>query len=109
MANRHLAPELLERVAERFKALAEPSRLQLLQRLKQGEATVGELVTQTRFTQANVSKHLLLLLSLGFVERRKDGLFTRYRLADKDVFRLCDLMCDRLDRELKSRKRILQG
>ncbi len=107
MGNRHLTPELLQRVAERFKALAEPNRLLLLQSLKAGGATVGELVERTGLTQANVSKHLQLLLGLGFVERAKEGLFTRYSLADKDVFRLCDLMCGRLDRDLQSARRAL--
>lgn len=107
MAHRTLTPELLERVAERFKALAEPSRLQLLQFMKAGELTVGDLVERSGLTQANVSKHLQLLLALGFVRRRKEGLFTHYRLADDDVFRLCDLMCGRLNRDLKARQKAL--
>lgn len=109
MSNRHLTPELLQLVAERFKALAEPNRLLLLQSLKPGGATVSELVDRTGLTQANVSKHLQVLLGLGFVERAKEGLFARYRLADKDVLRLCDLMCGRLDRDFQSTRRALGG
>jgi DNA-binding transcriptional ArsR family regulator len=104
MERRHLSPELLERIAERFKALGEPNRLELLQCLRGGEATVGELVERTGLTQANVSKHLQLLLALGFIVRRKEGLFTCYQLADRDVFRLCELMCGRIGRDLKTRQ-----
>jgi DNA-binding transcriptional ArsR family regulator len=107
MSHAELSPDLLASVAERFKALAEPTRLLLLQCLRGGEATVSDLVQRTGLTQANVSKHLHLLLTLGFVARRKEGLFAYYRLADKDVFRLCDIMCGRLERELKARERML--
>ncbi len=102
-----LSPELMAGVAERFKALAEPARLQLLQCLRTGEASVSSLVQETGLTQANVSKHLQLLLRLGFVTRRKDGLHAYYTLADKDIFRLCDLMCGRMKRELKAQQRLL--
>lgn len=104
-----LPPALLASIAERFKALAEPTRLQLLQALRSGEATVSELVQRTGLTQANVSKHLSLLHGLGFVARRKEGLFTHYRLADRDVFRLCDLVCGRIERELRAREHSLRA
>ena len=100
-------PPLLGLVAERFKALAEPVRLQILNCLRAGEMTVTALVAETTLGQANVSKHLQLLHSLGFVTRRKEGLFVYYLLADQSVFQLCDLMCGRLEKELKARGRLL--
>lgn len=102
-----MGADLLAMVAERFKALAEPARLQLLQALRGGEQTVSELVEATGMSQANVSKHLQLLHAQGFVARRKEGLFAFYSLADDDVFRLCDIMCGRLDAEVASRRRTL--
>lgn len=102
-----MTPELLALVAERFKALAEPARLQILNLLRAGEMTVGELVEQTSLSQANVSKHLQLLHSLGFVKRRKAGLYVYYALADRRVFQLCEIMCSRVDAELKTRRRLL--
>lgn len=107
MSRKELSPELLAGIADRFKALAEPTRLQLLQCLRAGDTTVSDLVERTGLTQANVSKHLQLLLGLGFVARRKEGLYAIYTLADQDVFRLCDLMCGRMERELRARQRIL--
>jgi hypothetical protein len=41
------------------------------------------------------------------VSRRKDGLYVRYRLADQDVFRLCDIMCSRLQRDVANRRKLL--
>lgn len=94
-----LTPEVLALIAERFKGLAEPARLTILNCLRAGELSVSELVEESGLGQANVSKHLQVLNSLGFVKRRKDGLFVYYALADKSVFQLCDIMCSRLEAE----------
>jgi DNA-binding transcriptional ArsR family regulator len=106
MSEYPLTPELLGLIAERFKALAEPARLAILNALREREMTVSELMQATGLGQANASKHLQFLHALGFVERRKDGLHVHYRLADEDVFRLCDIMCGRLVREADVRNRL---
>jgi DNA-binding transcriptional ArsR family regulator len=90
---------MFEQVAQRFKALSEPARLRILDALRGGELTVGELGARTSLNQANLSKHLQLLHALQFVTRRKDGLFVYYRLASPDVFVLCDIMCGRIARQ----------
>ena len=102
-----MSPQLMDLVAERFKVLAEPARLQILSQLRDREMTVSDLVEATGMGQANVSKHLALLLSLGFVARRKEGLFAFYELADNRVFQLCDLMCARIESELTTRRKAL--
>jgi DNA-binding transcriptional ArsR family regulator len=106
MAEPILTPELLELVAERFRALGEPSRLQILNALRTGEKTVGELLAETGLGQANASKHLQLLHAHGFVTRRRDGLHVHYRLADDSVFDLCNIMCGRIDEEIRARSRL---
>lgn len=90
-------PELLVLIAGRFRALAEPARLAILQALRNSEHTVTELVEMTGLTQANVSRHLQQLLASGFVNRRREGLFAYYALADADVLALCDIMCSRVE------------
>jgi DNA-binding transcriptional ArsR family regulator len=107
VARSTLSPELLQLVAERFKALAEPARLEILNALRDGEMTVSELVDATGLGQANLSKHLQLLLAHGFVLRRKEGLFAYYALADRDVFKLCDLVCGRLASEAAVRRKVV--
>jgi DNA-binding transcriptional ArsR family regulator len=88
---------MIPAVAERFRALAEPARLFLLRALMaRGEQSVNELVTVTGLQQANVSKHLQVLHAHGFLRRRKHGLFVYYALADRQVAKLCDLMCRRV-------------
>ena len=107
MGKRELTPEVLVMIAERFKALAEPARLQILHCLRSGEMTVTELVEEAGLGQANVSKHLQLLHAMGFVARRKEGLFVYYTLADRSVFELCEVMCGRLEAETKARRKLL--
>jgi DNA-binding transcriptional ArsR family regulator len=102
-----MTPELLRLVAERFRVLGEPARLDILNALRHGELTVTELAAATGLAQANLSRHLQLLHATGFVRRRKAGLFVHYALADRDVFRLCDIMCGRLAAETKTRRRAL--
>lgn len=109
MSQRKMTPALVSMVAERFRALAEPARLQILSCLRDGEMTVGELVDATGLGQANVSKHLHFLHAANFVARRKEGLYTYYVLADRDVFKLCDAMCGRIERELASRHKALSA
>ena len=75
---------------------AEPARLEILETLRSGEQTVSEIVERTGLGQGNVSKHLQLLFTHGFVARRKEGLNVFYVLADPAIFHLCDIMCDRV-------------
>lgn len=109
MSPKRLTPEMITLVAQRFAALAEPARLHIMQALRGGERTVGDLVEVTGLGTANVSKHLQLLHGAGFLTRRKEGLYVYYGLAGEDVFTLCDIMCGRLQAEAKSRQKVLAG
>ena len=91
-----LSREALELVAQRFRALGDPTRLALLQALFEAERTVQELSARAGTSQANTSKHLALLLEQGLVARRRDGLFMRYRVGDPSLERLCRVVCDSL-------------
>ena len=91
-----LPVEALEIVAQRFRALGDATRLALLQALFDGERTVQELCAMTAVSQPNASKHLTLLLEQGLVARRRDGSFTRYRIADASLQPLCHLVCGSL-------------
>jgi len=94
-----LPKEALEKVASYFQALSEPTRLSLLNLLRNGEHNVGELAQLTGFTPANVSRHLALLTSHGLVERESRGTSAYYRIADPSVYQLCDLVCGTLARQ----------
>ncbi|HEX5848016.1 MAG TPA: metalloregulator ArsR/SmtB family transcription factor [Rubrobacter sp.] len=101
---RRLSSAAMGMVAERFKVLSEPMRLRLLYSLMDGEKNVSELVAETGSAQANVSRHLSVLLDAGILGRRKEGTSTHYHIADESIFELCNLVCgsiyDRLAAEL---------
>jgi DNA-binding transcriptional ArsR family regulator len=91
-----LSREALELIAQRFRVLGDATRLALLQALFERQRTVQELCALTGASQANASKHLALLLEQGLVARRRDGLFTRYWIADPTLERLCRVVCGSL-------------
>jgi DNA-binding transcriptional ArsR family regulator len=96
-----LPKEALEKVASYFQALSEPTRLSLLNLLRDGERNVGELAQLTGFTPANVSRHMALLSSHGLVTRESRGTSVYYRMADPSVYQLCDLVCGNLARQFE--------
>lgn len=98
--NQRLEPETLEAVADRFKVLAEPARLAILNVLREGPMSVTTLIDETGLNQANVSKHLQLLYTHGFVQRQRDKSWVYYSIADRSVFSLCEIMCGQLDRHV---------
>jgi DNA-binding transcriptional ArsR family regulator len=82
-----------ELVARRLKALADCSRLSVLQNLCGGEKSVTELVAGTGLGQTNVSKHLRILKTEGFVCARRDGRNVRYRVSGSLHEEICRLVC----------------
>ena len=106
----HPLPEaLVELVAQRFRVLGEPMRIKLLDRLRDGEATVGELQRELDATQQNVSKHLGILYDAGMVSRSKRGNHTVYAISDPGVFELCEQVCGGVRRQLSELEAILQA
>jgi DNA-binding transcriptional ArsR family regulator len=103
-----LSDELVELIAERFRVLSEPTRIKLLERLGEGEASVLELTALIGTTQQNVSKHLGVLQRAGIVARRKHGNFAYYRVVDEAVFSLCEVVCGSLRQQVDSRHRLLE-
>ncbi len=95
-----LADPLVDLIAQRFRVLAEPMRIKLLDHLRDGDATVGELREALGASQQNVSKHLGILYSAGMVARTKDGNHARYSIADEGVFELCEQVCGSVRRQL---------
>jgi DNA-binding transcriptional ArsR family regulator len=96
-----LPPEALKEVSLYFQALAQPARLQLLNLLRGGDRSVGELAGLCGFTAANVSRHMALLTRQGLVEREGRGTSVYYRIADPAVYALCDVVCDSISRRLE--------
>ena len=104
MKQRELSGQAMDLIAGRFRLLAEPMRLIIINTLGEEELSVGHLVSAIGAGQANVSKHLGMLLEAGVVARRKEGLYVFYRVADRTVFELCEAVCSSLNHHLVSQE-----
>lgn len=94
-----LKADQLERVAALFRAFAEPTRLAIIQELKSGEMSVSEIVGRLSTSQANISKQLKMLHEAGLVRREKRATQVLYAIKEPMVFKLCTLVCDKLNRD----------
>jgi DNA-binding transcriptional ArsR family regulator len=104
-----LSDPLVEFIARRFRAMGEPMRIRILDRLRDGELSVGELAEALDTSQQNVSKHLALLVEAGILGRRKDGNRHCYRIVDATVLGICETVCGDLQQQLSELQSLLEG
>jgi DNA-binding transcriptional ArsR family regulator len=110
MALPHPLPdELAELIARRFRVIGEPMRIRLLDRLREGEASVNELTEALGASQQNVSKHLSVLAEVGILGRRKAGTHVYYRIVDESVFALCEQVCGSVQEQLRALNELVEG
>ena len=105
---RPLPAPLVDAIADRFRVLAEPMRIRVLDPLRDGPATVGELAEALGTSQQNVSKHVGVLAQAGMVSREKDGNSVRCRIADPSVLALCEQVCGGLRRQVAELQALLE-
>lgn len=96
-----LPDEALGQVAAYFQALSEPTRLQILNLLRERERSVGELAQLCACSSANVSRHLTQLAHNGLVSRESRGNSAYFHIADPSIYDLCDLVCGNIARRLE--------
>jgi len=104
-----LPDSIVEVIAERFRVLGEPMRIRIIDRLRDGDATVGELADALGTSQQNISKHVGILARAGLVSREKDGNSVRCRIADETVLELCEQVCGGLQIQLAELTAMVQG
>ncbi|OGU61562.1 MAG: hypothetical protein A2X64_02460 [Ignavibacteria bacterium GWF2_33_9] len=80
-------------LTSKFKIMSEESRITILQTLHNAEKSVSEIVEETGFLQANVSKQLKLLSSGGIVTFRTVGKQHLYKIADDQILKICKAIC----------------
>lgn len=109
MTSHELSDPLVELIAHRFRAMGEPLRIKLLDRMRAGEASVGELTAALDANQQNVSRHLAILHDAGIVRRRKLGTKALYSIADPTVFVLCETVCGALEHSAVRLARVFEA
>ncbi len=104
-----LPPALVELIAQRFRVIGEPMRIRLLDALRDGPLTIGELTETLGASQQNVSKHVGVLAQAGIIGREKDGTRVRCFIADESIFALCELVCGGLREQVAELDQLLGG
>ncbi len=90
------------RHAELCKVLTDPKRLMLIDALRAGELSVGDLAEKIGATLANTSQHLTVMRTAGLVEGTRDGTTVRYRLAEPAIIAACDIVDGIVQRRSRS-------
>lgn len=98
---------LFELQSEVCKTLASAKRLEIINALKDGEKTVGELVDILGVPKANVSQHLAVMRHKGILLSRRDGVNIYYRIANPKVIQACMLMREVLTEQMKERSKLI--
>ena len=104
-----LSDDLVELIARRFRVIGDPTRIRLLDQLRDGEQTVNELAAALGAGQQNVSKHLGVLADAGILGRRRDGTHVYYRIVDEGVLALYEQVCGSLGQQLQTLATLLAG
>ena len=110
MALPHPMPEeLVELIARRMRVLGEPTRIRLLDHLRDGEQSVNELASRSGVGQQNVSKHLGVMTEAGILARRKAGNHVYYRIVDDSALLLCEQVCGSVTERLRTLSAAVTG
>jgi DNA-binding transcriptional ArsR family regulator len=101
--------DLAELIAVRLRVIGDPTRIRILDLLREGELSVTQITEGLGTSQQNASKHLGVLLQAGIVARRKDGNSSIYSIADAGVYELCEQVCGGLQMQLAELNALVQG
>ena len=104
-----VSTDVVQQVAAYFSILSEPMRLKILNLLRDGEKCVQDLVEATATSQANVSKHLKVMMQAGILSRRAEGTAAYYSVTDDLTYELCTLVCDRLATRIEEQAKSIRA
>ena len=93
--------------SEVLKALAQPTRLKILELLRNGERCICEIVPAINGEQSNISRHISVMQKSHLIDTRKDGVRVMVKVRDPEVFAILDKVGILLKRQLTEQKRLL--
>jgi ArsR family transcriptional regulator len=99
---------VLELKAEILKALAQPTRLKILELLRNGERCICEIVPAINGEQSNISRHISLMQKSNLVTTRKDGVKVMVKVSDPGVFEILDSIALLLKRQIIETGKLVQ-
>ena len=95
--------------ADFLKALAHPLRLAIIEHLKNGEKSVGQLVKALEMEQSGMSKHLAILRQVGILHSRHEKATVYYAIRDQDIYKVLRPIADILGKKLKEGEKTAIG
>lgn len=101
--------DLIELRAEILKALAQPTRLKIIDFLREGERCVCEIFPAIGEEQSNTSRHLNMMLAAGVLSRRKDGLKIYYTIKHREILEVVDIATAVVKLEIHGRHSLLEA
>jgi len=99
---------VLELKAEILKALAQPTRLKILELLRNGEKCICEIVPAINGEQSNISRHISLMQKSHLVTTRKDGVKVMVKVSDPRVFEILDSIALLLKKQIIETGKLVQ-
>lgn len=103
------SPDQLKAIAHFFNVLSDPTRLAILNHLREGDATVSQVMEALDLKQANASKQLGILYRADLLTRHPDGSQVRYAIGSPVIFELCDLVCDKIGQDVARKHQAFGG
>ncbi len=100
---------ILAKRADVLKAIAQPTRLKILEMLREGERCVCEMLPILNEEQANISKHLSVLRQAGIVDFRKEGVSSYYKIRHREVLKILDIVDRMVKKEMLEALEIAKG
>ncbi len=99
---------VLELKAEILKTLAQPTRLKILELLRNGEKCICEIVPAINGEQSNISRHISLMQKSHLVTTRKDGVKVIVKVGDQKVFEILDSIGLLLKKQIMETRKLIQ-
>ncbi len=93
--------------SEVLKALAQPTRLKILELLRNGERCICEIVPAINGEQSNISRHISLMQKSHLITTRKDGVKVMVKVKGPEIFEIIDKVGLLLKRELTEQRKVL--
>jgi DNA-binding transcriptional ArsR family regulator len=106
MKDNSMNQRIFEMHAQVCKVFASPKRIEIINALRGGEKSAGELVDILKISQPNLSQHLAVLRDKGVVKIRKQGQSIYYKIANPKIIKACDLMREVLMDQLKDSQKL---
>jgi ArsR family transcriptional regulator len=99
--------KIIQMKAEILKTLAQPTRLKILETLRNGEKCICEIVPAINGEQSNVSRHISLMEKAHLVITRKEGVRVMVKVKNPEIFEILDMVRDILKKQMKEHEKLL--